>query len=172
MSGSGGRGLMVKSEGDGVEHVLEVRFLPAAVLREIDPQGGQASGDSLGRLAFVRPAVADEALADGLGRVCRDRQPFQGSHAANPTGQTVQPIQGVHAVRVGGFKDDDRGSELTDPVADGLHGGGEALLRWQQPEREDSRLDQGSSSENGVPEVPEAGIKGEDRLRCGFGHGV
>ena len=163
---SGAHGLVVDGERERVRPVLEESFLPSAVLPEIDPQrripGGQSSRD----FVLLGPAVAEQALPDGLCRVddARDlpscglllERPFQPAHRR----ERRLTITG------GRFQDEHVGAVSVEPSPDrGEHGRVPAGAR-DEAERLDPGIEKLSAGEDGPAEIPEAGINRENRLCC------
>lgn len=166
------RGLVVEGEGDRVEEVEEVAFLPAPVMRQIHAELRETGRDSDGGLPLRRPAVPDECLPYRLRSVLGDLDTPGPRDAVRRSGQPVERREPRHGVAVGRFKDEDPRSVRGDPVGDEATGFGMAAMVRKEPQRPDPRRDDAGTPENREPEVAKSRIKSEDRSMRVHGRSV
>ena len=162
---------VVEAERDGVEHVLPVALLPLAVLADVDPQRGVAGGHDRGHFSLGRPAVSDDTLADGLGRIGgQANTPVSGQEHGGPD-EAIQVIEPGNGMMVRLLDDDRSWSVRADPLPELTAGFRKSPPSRQVSEGEDAAVGQTLAGEDGVAEFPEARIEGEESVTS-LGHFV
>lgn len=156
--------MVVDREGHGVEHVLPVALLPASILGEVDPKRWVAPGERDRDLAFRRPAVSDERLAHGLRGVSNE---WNGAGLRDPRDalpKSVQPVQGRCRMPMHAFDDERSRFKALDELLDDTTGFAESAMTRDEAQRRDAGGDDSAAGEDGIAEIAEPGVKGENRI--------
>ena len=110
------RGLVVKGERDGVEHVEPEALLPLPVLRQVDAQMREAESHRDRGLDLRRLAVSENVLSDLLGGVDGDGDALLPREPADRECEAVNAVEPRHRVVVGLLKDDGPRAVRSEPA--------------------------------------------------------
>ena len=165
------RALVMKRQGDGVEHVLPEDFFPSPILRQIHAQRWKAVRDGDGDFGLLGLAVAGDGGPNPLRRVHRELGVLASGEIPRRTRQLVELVKPRHWVSVRLLHDHDIGLVRPHPRSQVLSGGGEPLVLRRSAEPEYSARHESTAAQDGVTEIAKTGIEGEDGVRS-FAHGV
>ena len=117
------RALVMKRQGDRVEHVLPEDFFPTPILREIHAQRWKAVCDGDGDFGLLGLAVAGDGGPNPLRRVHRELGVLASGEIPRRTRQLVELVKPRHRVSVRLLHDHDIGLVRPHPRSQLLSGG-------------------------------------------------
>ena len=163
--------LVMKRQRDRIEHVLPITLLPAAILCEIDAEGGKAVSDSDGDLGLLGFPVPGDRCPYALRRVHRERGVLASGEVPRGTRELMQLVEPRHRMTVGLLDHYDVGPVRPQPSAYVLTCGGEPFIFRYAPQAKHSAGHKPATVQDGVPEITKSGIEREDGVRI-LSHGV
>ena len=165
------RRLVMKCQGDRVEHVLPMALLPAPILSQVDAEGWKAVSDSDGDLRLLGLAVAGDRGPYALRRIHCECGVVASGEIPRGARELMKLIEPWHGMTVGLLDHNDVGPVGTKPRVNVLARGREPFILRDTPQPKHTAGHEPPVVKDGIAEFSKSRVEGENGVIL-LSHGV